>query len=189
MEHHGRPWLTKMRSLDLVFHKCNVLWLMGYQTLQFKWRSIDGKVQCKLLFMATKYWRPKYIDIEFSVSVYSELVKDIKEHSYTETQSRHWIHAKHDINQYSTLTRNFILLPPMVIQHQRHRLLKAWYSHILYSHISLVKQDELVALASIPRTYFSTYPRKYVAFNTLLIMANVPLICLLNVSHHLNCTK
>ena len=38
------------------------------------------KFNAKLLLMATKYWRPKYIDIEFSVSVNSELVKDIKEH-------------------------------------------------------------------------------------------------------------
>lgn len=51
----------------------------------------------------------------------------------------------------------------------------------LISHTSLVKQGEVVALASICRTHFSAYYRKYVAFSALLIMNNVPLLCLLNV--------
>ena len=63
------------------------------------------------------------------------------------------------------------------------------FSHII-SHTSLVKQDEVVALASICRTHFSeAYSRKYVAFGAQLIMTNVPLLCLLNVLYHLNYIK
>ena len=62
------------------------------------------------------------------------------------------------------------------------------FSHII-SHTSPVKQDEVAALASICRTHFSAYSRKYVAFGALLIMTNVPLLCLLNVLYHLNYLK
>ena len=122
MEHHGRRWLSKMRYLDLTYHKSNAQWLTGYQTLEIKWRSIDSKFHCRMITYSKKYWRQKYISIDtkFSLFVKSELVEYFKENSYTETQSRHWIHAKHDISQYSTLTQSLTLLPPMVIQHQHH---------------------------------------------------------------------
>lgn len=81
------------------------------------------------------------------------------------------------------------MFPATVIQHRLHRLLKAWCSHILYTPTFPVKQEESAALASISRTYFSTNPRKSVAFSALLIMTNVPSLCLLNMLCHLSCAE